>query len=82
MVISIYYSNYIIIALLLVCGLLCCCYYYFISLYYINIYDIYAQDGNTALIWACIKEKVDVVKVLLQAGANMDIQDKVRNNVM
>ena len=31
---------------------------------------------------ACIKGNVDVVKVLLQAGANMDIQDKVRNNVM
>ena len=31
---------------------------------------------------AFIKDKVDVMKVLLQAGANMDIQDKVRNNVM
>ena len=58
-----------------------CCYYY-ISLYYINIYDIYTQYGNTALMVACIKDKVDVVKVLLQAGANMDIQDKVRNNIM
>ena len=30
--------------------------------------------------WAYIKEKVDVVKVLLQAGADKDIQNKVRNN--
>ena len=30
--------------------------------------------------WAYIKEKVDVVNVLLQAGANKDIQNKVRNN--
>ena len=66
-------------ALLLVCGLLCYCYYY-ISYYYINIYDIYAQDGNTALMVACIEDKVDVVKVLLQAGADKDIQNNVRNN--
>ena len=45
-------------------------------------YDIYVQDGYTALMRACINDKVDVVKVLLQAGANMDIQDKVRDNVM
>ena len=32
--------------------------------------------------WACINDKIDVVKVLLQAGANMDILNKVRNNVM
>ncbi len=68
-------------ALLLVCGLLCYCYYY-ISYYYINIYHIYAQDGNTALMVACIEDKVDVVKVLLQAGANIDVQYKVRNNIM
>ena len=30
--------------------------------------------------WAC--SKVDLVKVLLQAGAYMDLQDKVRNNIM
>ena len=58
-----------------------CCYYY-ISLYYINIYDIYTQDGDTALMCACIKDKVDVVKVLLQAGADKDIQDNVRNDIM
>ena len=48
----------------------------------VNIYDIYAQDGNTALMRACIERNFDVLKVLLQAGANIDIQDKVRNNVM
>ena len=32
--------------------------------------------------WACINDKVDVVKVLLQAGANMDIQNNVRNDIM
>ena len=47
-----------------------------------NIYDIYAQDGCTTLICACIEGKVNAVKVLLQAGANMDIQEKVRNDVM
>ena len=31
---------------------------------------------------ACIGGKVDIVKVLLQAGANKDIQDNVRNNVI
>ena len=62
-------------------GLLCYCYYN-ISLYYNNIYDIYTQDGNTALIWACNEGKVDVVKVLLQAGAAKDLQDNVRNNIM
>ena len=31
---------------------------------------------------ACMMGSVDVVKVLLQAGANMDIQNKVTNNVM
>ena len=65
----------------MVCGLLCYS-YYSILLYYINIYDIYAQEGHTALMWACANNKVDVVKVLLQAGANMDIQNNVRNNIM
>ena len=32
--------------------------------------------------YACIEDKVDVVKVLLQAGANIDVQYKVRNNIM
>ena len=53
-----------------------------IIFYYINIYDIYVQDGDTALMCACIEDKVDVVKVLLQAGANMDILNNVRNNIM
>ena len=53
-----------------------------IIFYYINIYDIYVQDGDTALMCACIEDKVDAVKVLLQAGANMEIQDNVRNSIM
>ena len=59
-------------------------YYVIVSilLYYINIYDINVQDGYTALMVACVRDKVDVVKVLLQAGANKDIQNNVRDNVM
>ena len=31
---------------------------------------------------ACVKGKIDVVNVLLQAGADKDIQNNVRNNIM
>ena len=44
-------------------------------------YIILLQDGNTALLLTCIKGKVDVVTVLLQAGADKSIQNKVRNIV-
>ena len=40
---------------------------------------IVLQDGDTALLLACREGKVDVVKVLLQAGADKNIQNKVRN---
>ena len=43
-------------------------------------YIVLTQDGDTALLLACREGKVDVVKVLLQAGADMNIQNKVRNN--
>ena len=50
---------------------------------YINIIYLYIfvlQDGDTSLLLACRNGKVDVVKVLLQAGADKSIQNKVRNN--
>ena len=31
---------------------------------------------------ACIERNFDVLKVLLQAGANKDIQNIVRNNIL
>ena len=49
---------------------------------YINIIYLYIfvlQDGDTSLLLACRNGKVDVVKVLLQAGADKSIQNKVRN---
>ena len=33
-------------------------------------------SGYTALIWASYKGHVDVIKVLLENGANMNLQDK------
>ena len=36
------------------------------------------QDGNTALIYACKKDRIDVVEVLLNAGANGNVYNKVR----
>ena len=45
-------------------------------------YIVLTQDGDTALLLACREGKVDVVKVLLQAGADMNIQNKVRNVCM
>ena len=40
---------------------------------------IVLQDGDTALLLACREGKVDVVKVLLLAGADKTIHNKVRN---
>ena len=39
----------------------------------------YEQYGWTALILASLKGQVDVVKHLLDNGASVDIQDKVRD---
>ncbi len=39
------------------------------------------QAGDTALLLACSEGKVDVVKVLLQAGADKNILNNVRNVV-
>jgi ankyrin repeat protein len=35
------------------------------------------QDGKTALMWASDQGETDVVELLLEAGANKTIQDKV-----
>jgi ankyrin repeat protein len=35
------------------------------------------QDGNTALLMAALCKQVDVVKVLLEAGADKTIRNKV-----
>ena len=40
------------------------------------------QDGDTALLLACTEDNVDVVKVLLQAGADKNILNNVRNVVL
>ena len=40
--------------------------------------NLLLQDGDTALLLACTEDKVDVVKVLVQAGADKNIQNKVR----
>ena len=39
------------------------------------------QNGDTALICACREGNIGIVKVLLEAGADKDIQNKVRNIV-
>ena len=38
------------------------------------------QDGYTALMYASEKGNIDIVKLLLQAGADKNIQNKVRNS--
>ena len=45
-----------------------------------NTYDIYKQKGYASLIWASVSGKVSIVEVLLKAGADVHIQNKVRNN--
>ena len=39
---------------------------------------MFLQDGKTALHLAAEKGKVDALNVLSAAGANIDIQDKVK----
>ena len=38
------------------------------------------QDGYTALMYASENSNIDIVKLLLQAGADINIQNKVRNS--
>ena len=40
------------------------------------------QDGYTALMYASENSNIDIVKLLLQAGADKNIQNKVRNVYM
>jgi ankyrin repeat protein len=37
----------------------------------------YLQRGRTALLVACDKGNVEIARVLLEAGANIEAQDKV-----
>ena len=37
------------------------------------------QDGRTALAWAAFEGDKQIVHILLNAGANPDIQDQVSN---
>ena len=39
------------------------------------------QDGWTALMMASLEGYPDVVRVLLSAGAQVDLQNKVRHNI-
>ena len=54
------------------------------NVYYMQLKCIYnlLQDGDTSLLLACREGMVDVVKVLLQAGADKKIQNKVRDVCM
>ena len=39
------------------------------------------QNGDSALIWASLTGKSEVVQELLSGGAQVDLQDKVRHNM-
>ena len=39
------------------------------------------QSGYSALIWAGLDGESEVVRELLSAGAQVDLQDKVRHNL-
>ena len=47
-----------------------------LCLYVCHYYNV--QYGGTALMWAALKNRVDVVRYLVEQGANKDLQDKVR----
>ena len=51
-------------------------YYYATCLLFYWIFTI-QKNGMTALAWAAFKGREQVVDMLLKAGANRDIQDKV-----
>ncbi len=40
------------------------------------------QKGRTALIWACIHMRGEIVQLLLQCDINVDIEDHVSNFLM
>ena len=46
----------------------------------IYLYIIVIQDGDTALIRASYNGRLPVVEYLVQQGADINTQDKVRNN--
>ena len=52
----------------------------FLSFFYLQLTGI--QEGFTALLRACANGKVDVVRVLLDQGAEADIQDNVSPQIL
>ena len=40
-----------------------------------------SQDGRTALMWACWEGHSDAACILITAGAQVDLQDKVRCSI-
>ena len=46
-----------------------------------NMSIIVIQNGTTALRYACLKGNQDIVLILLQAGADKEIRDKVRKYI-
>ena len=48
-----------------------------INHFHISIYVTFSQNGDTALMWASMNRKLDVVKTLLAAGADKTIKKKV-----
>ena len=40
------------------------------------------QNGDTALMFASAEGHIDVVLLLLSSGALVDLQDKVRHNII
>ena len=39
--------------------------------------SIITQDGYSALMWAAVRGKTEVVVELVKAGANVDVRDRV-----
>ena len=46
---------------------------------YVNMVDKY---GMNALMWACAKGNIEIVKLLLEVGANVNIVDKYGNTAL
>ena len=46
----------------------------------VSLYILMSQDGDTALTWASYIGHLEVVKVLLIAGADKEAKDKVGGN--
>ena len=49
------------------------------GIYVLLITVVVIQEGRTALHWASYKHHIEVVKLLLQYGADMNVQNTVKN---